>query len=83
MGTIDIFNLIQFLFRRKVDERPKAEVAAEFLNDRVPNCNRVPHFNKPQHLNDTFHRQSHMIVYGLSSVLARKQSNEMLISPLT
>ncbi|EDM00907.1 rCG62482 [Rattus norvegicus] len=45
---------------------------------RVLHCSKVPHFNKPEHLNDTFHRQSHMIVCGLDSVLARRQSNGML-----
>lgn len=64
----------------KDDERPKAEVVARSLNDSIPNCNRVPHFNK--HLNDTSHRQSLIIVRGPGSVLARGQSNGMLISPL-
>lgn len=32
-----------FSYRPKDVGRPKAEVAAEFLNDRVPNCNVVPY----------------------------------------
>lgn len=83
MDTIDVSNLNrQFLFRPKDIGRPKAEVAAEFLNDRVPNCNVVPHFNKIQDFNDTFYRQFHIIVCGLDSVIARRWINGMLISLL-
>lgn len=32
-----------FSYRPKDVGRPKAEVAAEFLNDRVPNCTVVPY----------------------------------------
>jgi molybdopterin/thiamine biosynthesis adenylyltransferase len=32
-----------FFYRPKDVGRPKAEVAAEFLNDRVPNCSVVPY----------------------------------------
>uniref|UniRef100_A0A2K5CDQ6 NEDD8-activating enzyme E1 catalytic subunit n=1 Tax=Aotus nancymaae TaxID=37293 RepID=A0A2K5CDQ6_AOTNA len=83
MDTIDVSSLNrQFLFRPKDVGRPKAEVAAEFLNDRVPNCNVVPHFNKIQDFNDTFYRQFHIVVCGLDSVIARRWINGMLISLL-
>ncbi|XP_054990633.1 NEDD8-activating enzyme E1 catalytic subunit isoform X3 [Sorex araneus] len=83
MDTIDVSNLNrQFLFRPKDVGRPKAEVAAEFLNDRIPNCNVVPHFNKIQDFNDIFYRQFHIIVCGLDSIIARRWINGMLISLL-
>ena len=80
MDTIDVSNLYrQFLFRPKDVGRPKAEVAAEFLNDRIPDCNVVPCFNKIQDFNDTFYQQYHIIVCGLDSIIARRWVNGMLI----
>uniref|UniRef100_A0A2K5PJJ3 NEDD8-activating enzyme E1 catalytic subunit n=1 Tax=Cebus imitator TaxID=2715852 RepID=A0A2K5PJJ3_CEBIM len=83
MDTIDVSNLNrQFLFRPKDVGRPKTEVAAEFLNDRVPNCNVVPPFSKIQDFNDTFYLQFHIIVCGLDSLIARSWINGMPISLL-
>ncbi|XP_072454814.1 NEDD8-activating enzyme E1 catalytic subunit isoform X4 [Notamacropus eugenii] len=81
MDTIDVSNLNrQFLFRPKDVGRSKAEVAAEFLNDRIPNCAVVPHFNKIQNFDDTFYRQFHIIVCGLDSIIARRWINGMLVN---
>uniref|UniRef100_A0A3Q3SSM0 NEDD8-activating enzyme E1 catalytic subunit n=1 Tax=Mastacembelus armatus TaxID=205130 RepID=A0A3Q3SSM0_9TELE len=83
MDTIDVSNLNrQFLFRPKDVGRPKADVAADFINSRIPGCCVVPHFKKIQDLDDAFYRQFHIIVCGLDSVVARRWMNGMLLSLL-
>ncbi|KAK3547445.1 hypothetical protein QTP86_020865 [Hemibagrus guttatus] len=96
MDTIDVSNLNrQFLFRqgfilfitivhfRPADVgRPKAEVAADFINSRVPGCHVVPHFKKIQDFDESFYRQFHIIVCGLDSIIARRWMNGMLLSLL-
>ncbi|RVE70888.1 hypothetical protein OJAV_G00068430 [Oryzias javanicus] len=83
MDTIDVSNLNrQFLFRPKDVGRPKAEVAAEFINSRIPGCKVLPHFKKIQDFDDSFYRQFHIIVCGLDSIIARRWMNGMLISIL-
>uniref|UniRef100_A0A672YUL7 NEDD8-activating enzyme E1 catalytic subunit n=1 Tax=Sphaeramia orbicularis TaxID=375764 RepID=A0A672YUL7_9TELE len=84
MDTIDVSNLNrQFLFRPKDVGRPKAEVAADFINGRIPGCKVVPHFKKIQDFDESFYRQFHIIVCGLDSVIARRWMNGMLISLLS
>ncbi|KAM4654263.1 NEDD8-activating enzyme E1 catalytic subunit isoform 4-T4 [Amazona ochrocephala] len=81
MDTIDVSNLNrQFLFRPKDVGRPKAEVAAEFLNNRIPNCAVVAYFKKIQDMDESFYRQFHIIVCGLDSIIARRWINGMLMS---
>ncbi|MED6287440.1 NEDD8-activating protein uba3 [Characodon lateralis] len=83
MDTIDVSNLNrQFLFRSKDVGRPKADVAADFINSRIPRCRVVPHFKKIQDLDETFYRQFHIIVCGLDSIVARRWINGMLLSLL-
>lgn len=84
MDTIDLSNLNrQFLFRRKDIGLSKAEVAAKFINQRIPGCNVTPHYNKIQDFDECFYRQFHIVVCGLDSIVARRWINGMLISLLT
>uniref|UniRef100_A0A8C9SIB5 NEDD8-activating enzyme E1 catalytic subunit n=1 Tax=Scleropages formosus TaxID=113540 RepID=A0A8C9SIB5_SCLFO len=83
MDTIDVSNLNrQFLFRSKDVGRPKADVAADFINRRIPGCNVVPYFKKIQDFDESFYRQFHIIVCGLDSIIARRWMNGMLMSLL-
>ncbi|XP_041447384.1 ubiquitin like modifier activating enzyme 3 S homeolog isoform X3 [Xenopus laevis] len=83
MDTIDVSNLNrQFLFRPKDVGRPKAEVAADFINARIPDCCVTPHFKKIQDFDETFYREFHIIVCGLDSIIARRWLNGMLMSLL-
>uniref|UniRef100_A0A8D3E2U1 NEDD8-activating enzyme E1 catalytic subunit n=1 Tax=Scophthalmus maximus TaxID=52904 RepID=A0A8D3E2U1_SCOMX len=79
MDTIDVSNLNrQFLFRPKDVGRPKADVAADFINSRVPGCCVVPYpFDS-----DALCVKFHIIVCGLDSVVARRWMNGMLLSLL-
>ncbi|XP_044156638.1 NEDD8-activating enzyme E1 catalytic subunit isoform X2 [Bufo gargarizans] len=83
MDTIDVSNLNrQFLFRPKDVGRPKAEVAAEFINSRIPDCCVTPHYKKIQDYDEFFYREFHIIVCGLDSIIARRWLNGMLMSLL-
>lgn len=83
MDTIELSNLNrQFLFRRKDIGSSKAQVAAEFINRRIPGCRVTPHFCKIQDFEDVFYGEFHIIVCGLDSIVARRWINGMLISML-
>lgn len=83
MDTIELSNLNrQFLFRHKDIGASKAEVAAKFINARVPGCNVTPHFCKIQDKDEAFYRQFHIVISGLDSIVARRWINGMLISLL-
>uniref|UniRef100_A0A8C4ZC33 NEDD8-activating enzyme E1 catalytic subunit n=1 Tax=Gadus morhua TaxID=8049 RepID=A0A8C4ZC33_GADMO len=73
MDTIDVSNLNR---QPKDIGRPKADVAADFINHRVPGCQvSCPHFNKIQDFDTSFYKQFHIIVCGLDSVIARRWMN--------
>ncbi|XP_059475950.1 NEDD8-activating enzyme E1 catalytic subunit isoform X2 [Neocloeon triangulifer] len=83
MDTIELSNLNrQFLFRRKDIGSPKAEVAANYINSRIPGVSVTPHFCKIQDKDEDFYRQFHVVVCGLDSVPARRWINGMLFSLL-
>lgn len=84
MDTIDLSNLNrQFLFRKKDVNSSKAEVAAKFINERVPTCRVTPHHCKIQDKSEDFYRGFHFVVCGLDSVVARRWINGMLVSLLS
>ena len=72
----------QFLFRQNDVGRFKAEVAAEFINKRIPGCRVSPHNCKIQDFDEDFYRGFHLVVCGLDSIVARRWINGMLISML-
>ncbi|XP_051126940.1 NEDD8-activating enzyme E1 catalytic subunit [Andrographis paniculata] len=76
MDRIEVTNLNrQFLFRLEDVGKPKAEVAAKRVMERVKGVNIVPHFcrieDKPLH----FYNDFSIIVLGLDSVEARSYIN--------
>lgn len=84
MDTIELSNLNrQFLFRRKDIGSSKAKCAAEFINQRVPECKVIPHFGKIQDFDEKFYRKFHIIICGLDSIVARRWINGMIISLLS
>ncbi|XP_055883046.1 NEDD8-activating enzyme E1 catalytic subunit-like [Biomphalaria glabrata] len=83
MDTIDVSNLNrQFLFRAKDVGKAKADVAAAFINTRIPGAKVTPHFAKIQDFDEDFYRDFHIVVCGLDSIIARRWINGMLISML-
>ncbi|XP_011306003.1 NEDD8-activating enzyme E1 catalytic subunit [Fopius arisanus] len=83
MDTIELSNLNrQFLFRHKDLGSSKAEIAARFINSRIPGCRVIHHCCMIQDKDEEFYRQFHIVVCGLDSIIARRWINGMLISLL-
>ncbi|KAK2793189.1 hypothetical protein FQN52_001837 [Onygenales sp. PD_12] len=80
MDTIDISNLNrQFLFRQVDVGKPKAEVAASFVERRVKGVKITPYVGKIQDKDEAYYMQFKIIVCGLDSVEARRWINATLI----
>jgi len=81
MDTIDVTNLNrQFLFRQGDVGKPKAEVAAAFVNRRLGHLGvRVtPYCGRIQDHDEGFYRQFNLIVAGLDNIPARRWMNATL-----
>lgn len=79
LDTIDVSNLNrQFLFRPKDVGKPKALVAAEFINKMIPGMKVVGLYKNIMELSDDFYLQFNMVIGGLDSVKARMWISEKL-----
>lgn len=83
MDTIELSNLNrQFLFRAHDIGRPKAEVAANFINRMIPSCKVVAHHNRIQDFDANFYNTFNIIICGLDSIEARRWINNMVVGLL-
>uniref|UniRef100_A0A7S0GL90 NEDD8-activating enzyme E1 catalytic subunit n=1 Tax=Amorphochlora amoebiformis TaxID=1561963 RepID=A0A7S0GL90_9EUKA len=81
LDTIDVSNLNrQFLFRRKDVGKPKAQVAAEFIEQRCKGVRVKWYKQKIQEFGDEFYKQFSIVIAGLDNVNARLFLNTKLYS---
>lgn len=81
LDTIDVTNLNrQFLFRTGDVGKPKATVAAEFVNARVPGVKVTPYHQNIMDFDADFYKQFSFIIAGLDSIDARRWLNALLVS---
>ncbi|EEP76985.1 hypothetical protein UREG_01834 [Uncinocarpus reesii 1704] len=80
VDTIDISNLNrQFLFRQADVGKPKAEVAANFVEKRVKGVKITPYVGKIQDKDEDYYMQFKIVVCGLDSIEARRWINSTLV----
>jgi ubiquitin-activating enzyme E1 C len=76
---IDLSNLNrQFLFRKKDVGSAKAEVAARFVNGRVPGCTVTPHVARIEEFDTAFYSQFKIVIAGLDAIAPRRWINSTL-----
>ncbi|XP_058082814.1 NEDD8-activating enzyme E1 catalytic subunit [Magnolia sinica] len=81
MDTIEVSNLNrQFLFRLQDVGKPKAEVAATCVMERVSGVNIVPHFCRIEDKDLEFYSDFNIIALGLDSIEARSYINAVACS---
>ncbi|EFJ23801.1 hypothetical protein SELMODRAFT_174709 [Selaginella moellendorffii] len=81
MDTIDVSNLNrQFLFRMHDVGKPKAQVAAEKIMQRIKGVTVTPHYGRIEDKDIEFYREFQLIVLGLDSLEARSYINSIACS---
>ncbi|KAJ4968962.1 hypothetical protein NE237_015663 [Protea cynaroides] len=81
MDRIEVTNLNrQFLFRLQDVGKPKAEVAAKRVMERISGVNIVPHFGRIQDKDLAFYNEFNIIALGLDSIEARSYINDVACS---
>ncbi|MBA0713912.1 hypothetical protein Golax_012913 [Gossypium laxum] len=81
MDRIEVTNLNrQFLFRLEDVGKPKAEVAAKRVMERVSGVNIVPHFCRIEDKDIEFYNDFNIIALGLDSIEARSYINAVACS---
>ncbi|KAF1809659.1 hypothetical protein P152DRAFT_155721 [Eremomyces bilateralis CBS 781.70] len=80
MDIIDVSNLNrQFLFRHADVGKPKCDVAAKFVERRVPGVKITPYYGKIQDKDENYYMQFNVIICGLDSIEARRWINATVV----